>query len=124
MKKVVFSLCLALSALGVVAPVVMPGIAIADPAQSKAVVDAAKARGEVGEAKTGYLAFVTGSGSPEVGAAVDEINAGRKAIYEAAAAKNNLGVDAAAASSYTQVILSKLKPGQYYQDISGKWVQK
>src|ERR1700731_3470646 len=49
--------------------------AFADLAQDKSVVDAAKAKGIVGEQGDGYLGFVKGSADAGTTAAVTEINA-------------------------------------------------
>ena len=98
--------------------------AFADVAASKAAVDAAKAQGVVGEANTGFLAFVSGSGDASLKAAVDEINAGRRDVYGQAAAKNGVSIEAAAGSAYTNIILPKVQSGEYYQDANGAWVRK
>ncbi len=98
--------------------------AYADVAASKALVDAAKAKGVVGEQNNGFLGFVTTSSDAALKAAVDEINAGRREVYTQAAAKNNVSADAAGISAYTNVILPKLAAGAYYQDGSGTWVKK
>ena len=98
--------------------------AFADVAASKAAVDAAKAQGIVGEANTGFLAFVSGSGDASLTAAVAEINAGRRDVYGQAAAKNGVSIEAAAGSAYTNIIMPKVNPGEYYQDANGAWVRK
>ncbi len=98
--------------------------AFADVAASKALVDAAKAKGIVGEQNNGFLGFVTPSSDAALKAAVDEINNGRREVYTQAAAKNNVSVDAAGISAYTNVIVPKLAAGQYYQDGTGAWVKK
>jgi len=98
--------------------------AFADVAASKAAVDAAKAQGIVGEANTGFLAFVSGSGDASLKAAMDEINAGRRDVYGQAAAKNGVSIEAAAGSAYTNIIMPKVQSGEYYQDANGAWVRK
>jgi uncharacterized protein YdbL (DUF1318 family) len=113
----------ALFAGGAVA-VAAAGAAYADPAQSKAQVDAAKARGEVGEQADGYLGFVKPAGDPAVKAAVAEINAGRAQLYRQAAARNGVTPEAAGAAAFTQVVQSKLQPGEYYRTPDGAWVRK
>lgn len=125
MKSLTLSLSLiAAVAVGFVSPAFIPVPAVADIAAAKAVVDAAKGRGEVGEGRDGLLASVHGSLSPAVQSAVDEINAGRQAAYGQLASKNNVPVEAAGQSAYTNIILPKLQPGQYYQEASGAWVRK
>ena len=121
-KAAFAALAIAGSAAAVTAVIATP--ASADIASSKAMVDAAKAKGVVGEANTGYLAFVTSSSDSALKAAVDEINAGRREVYGQAAAKNGVDVGAAGISAYTNVIVPKLKAGEYYQDTAGNWVRK
>jgi uncharacterized protein len=126
MKKSLFSLsALALAAstsLGAVT--LISGPAYADVAASKAVVDAAKVKGAVGEGNDGYLKFVSGSGDAATTAAVNEINAGRKGVYAEAATKNGVTPEVAGAAAFVNVILPKVKPGEYYQDTKGAWVRK
>lgn len=106
------------------AAVVVAAPAYADIAASKALVDAAKAKGVVGEQNNGFLGFVTSSSDAALKAAVDEINGGRRDVYAQAAAKNSVSADAAGISAFTNVILPKLAAGSYYQDGSGTWVKK
>lgn len=108
----------------IVSTAIMTTPASADVAASKAAVDSAKSKGVVGEANTGYLAFVTASSDSALKAAVDEINAGRHEVFAQAAAKNGVSVEVAGVAAYSASILPKLKAGEYYQDGSGKWVQK
>lgn len=101
-------------------------LAIAGPAaaQSKALVDQAKAAGVVGEQSDGYLGFVTPTGDAALKAAVDEINQGRAQLYREAAARNNVTPRAAGEAAFEQVVRSKLKPGEYYRGPDGAWVRK
>jgi len=98
--------------------------AAADITASKALVDAAKAKGIVGERANGFLGFVTTSSDAALKAAVDEINAGRHDVYAQAAAKNNVSIDAAGQSAFANVIFPKLPAGQYYENAAGAWVKK
>jgi uncharacterized protein YdbL (DUF1318 family) len=121
-KAAVAALAVASSVVAVSAVMTMP--AAADVAASKALVDAAKAKGTVGERNNGFLGFVSGSGDAATKSAVDEINAGRSSVYGQAAAKNGVSAEAAGISAYANVIVPKLKAGEYYQDASGNWVKK
>ena len=121
-KAVMAATVLGTSVIATGAMIAMP--AAADIAASKATVDAAKAQGIVGEANTGFLAFVSGSGDASLTAAVAEINAGRRDVYGQAAAKNGVSIEAAAGSAYTNIILPKVQSGEYYQDATGAWVRK
>jgi uncharacterized protein YdbL (DUF1318 family) len=111
---------------GAAVAVMAAGAAFADPAQSKALVDAAKAAGAVGEQSDGYLNFVAPSSDAALKAAVAEINAGRNAVYKQAAASAGNGAtpEAAGVSAFKQVIEPKLKPGEYYRTPAGAWVKK
>ena len=99
------------------------GGAIAQSSSAKAMVDAAKASGIVGESGDGYLGLVKGSADPSVQAAVAEINAGRAQAYNSIAAKT--GVTAEAAGEATaQQLFGRLAPGTYYRPIGGGWMRK
>jgi uncharacterized protein YdbL (DUF1318 family) len=99
-------------------------VVIAQSADAKARVDAAKAAGIVGEQADGFLGFVTPAADPALKAAVDEINAGRAQLYRAAAAKNGVSPEAAGAAAFNTVVQAKLKPGEYYKPNGGGWVRK
>ena len=108
----------------VAASAVMAVPASAEVAASKALVDAAKKSGIVGEQNNGYLGFVTPSSDGALKKAVDEINSGRHDVFAQAAAKNGVSIEAAGISAYANVILPKLNPGDFYQDAAGVWKKK
>ncbi len=97
--------------------------AFADIASAKALVDAAKTKGIVGEQNNGYLGFVS-AGDAALKAAVEEINAGRRDVFAQAAAKNGVSVEVAGQAAFTASIQPKVKSGEYYQDATGAWVKK
>ncbi|MDC7684754.1 YdbL family protein [Asticcacaulis sp. BYS171W] len=125
MKKTLFSI---LSAVVVSSAVLTSAVVLNTPAYAqsaaKATVDAAKAAGTVGEQSDGYLGLVKGSADGATKDAVDEINAGRAKVYAEAAAKNGVSPAAAGASAFTNIILPKVKAGEFYKDDSGSWKQK
>jgi uncharacterized protein YdbL (DUF1318 family) len=55
---------------------------------------------------------------------VAEVNERRTAVYREAAAKNNVSVEAAGASTFETVIKPRLQPGQYYRPQGSGWVRK
>ena len=120
--KAIMAAALIGSATASVAMIATP--ASADLVASKALVDAAKAKGIVGEKANGYLGFVTAAADAGLKAAVDEINAGRHDVYAQAAAKNGVSADAAGQSAFSNVIFPKLPAGEFYQNAAGAWVQK
>ncbi len=95
----------------------------ADAAAAKATVDAAKARGEVGEQGDGYLGLVAGNAPPEVRGALAEINVGRAEVYRDTAAKTGVTAEAAGQATARQLI-ERLPPGQYYRPLGGGWTRK
>ena len=99
------------------------GDSVAEARQSaKSVVDAAKARGEVGEVITGYLEVRSGA-SADVRAAVNEINIGRKALYQRLAREQ--GVEIAVVAQLTgEKQIAGTAPGQYVKGADGQWRQK
>jgi len=106
-----------------VGTITFAGGAFADTAAAKAQVDAAKAAGVVGEQNDGFLGFVK-PGDAATRAAVAEINAGRRQVYAQTAAKNGVPLEAAGAATFKAVVQGLLKPGEYYQNAGGSWVQK
>ena len=99
------------------------GGAVAQSSAAKAVVDAAKAQGAVGEKSDGFLGLVTGSATPATQAAMAEINAGRAQAYRDIAART--GVSAAAAGEATaQQLFARLPPGAWYRAADGSWTHK
>jgi uncharacterized protein YdbL (DUF1318 family) len=94
-----------------------------DLAAAKAQVDAAKARGEVGEQGDGYLGFVRGPGDAGLQAAVAAINAGRADAYRDAASKSGV-TPAAAGQAAAQQLLGRVPAGQYFKPIDGGWTRK
>lgn len=108
----------------VLAALALPAAAIAQSAEAKAAVDAAKAAGIVGEQSDGFLGFVSGAPDPALRAAVAEINAGRAAVYREAAGKSGASPEAAGASAFVNAIQPRLKPGQFYKPNGGGWQRK
>lgn len=97
--------------------------AAADIAGAKTLVDAAKAKGVVGELGTGFLGFVTASTDNGLKGAVDTINAGRAAAYKSVAAKTGVS-EAAAGQAAAQQVVARLAPGSYYKPLEGSWTRK
>ena len=100
-----------------------PSVAIAQPMSAKATVDAAKAKGTVGEQGDGLLGFVSGSADAATTAAVNEINNGRRKVYAETAAKAGVTPEAAGEAA-AQLLLTKIPFGQYYKPLGGSWAKK
>lgn len=89
----------------------------------KAVVDAAKAAGTVGEQADGYLGFVSGSADAATTAAVNAINAGRADVYAQTAAKSGTTREAAGQATGAQLI-ARTPAGQFIKPLDGGWSRK
>jgi uncharacterized protein YdbL (DUF1318 family) len=111
-------------AAAVLAALVIAPPAIAQAANAKSVVDAAKAAGVVGEQADGFLGFVKPTSDTALKAAVQEINQGRAALYRQAAQQNGVSAEAAGAAAFNTVVQTRLKPGEYYRPAGGAWVKK
>lgn len=96
--------------------------AMAQSPGDKAAVDAAKARGVVGEQSDGFLGIVGGADAA-TSAAVAHINAGRAQAYAGIATRTGVSVQQAGEATAQQLI-AKLPAGAYYRPAGGGWVRK
>lgn len=107
------------------APLFMPSsvVTAAHAQTSKDIVDAAKAKGIVGEQADGYLGLVTGTASEEVKTAVSDINIRRKSYYTNLARKKNESVSDVAKVTAIE-LAKKAEPGQKLRTAGGTWITK
>jgi len=104
------AVALAMGAMGTGAAFAQDG---RDPAYA-----AARAAGQVGEQKDGYLGVV-GSQSGDIAAMVRDINNKRRAVYTAKAAGKSTIEEYAFATACR--LISETKPGEKYQGADGSW---
>ena len=112
----------AILALGVAA-----GAAFAQTDQQKAMIDAAKAQGSVGEQADGYLGIrEPGAVSAEVRTAVTVTNSARRQAYARSAAEAGDGATAetAGARMFERLLFPRISSGQWYRNSAGQWVQR
>jgi uncharacterized protein YdbL (DUF1318 family) len=83
-------------------------------------IGTAKTQGLVGESNSGYLAAVKTPASADVNALIAEVNAKRKAEFEATANKTGATVEQVAYRFY-ELAVQKTASGHYYQDAAGAW---
>jgi len=83
----------------------------------------AKDGGLVGERNDGYVGYVVVPPSNEVKALVKEVNNKRRAKFPESAKSNGLQADQVANRFYQRAVKATER-GHYYQNASGKWVQK
>ena len=113
---------LALIAAGTAGAISLAPTAFAQTAAAKAVVDAAKAKGQIGEQGDGYLGVVAAPPPADVAAALAEINTGRAAAYHDIAAKTGATPEAAGQATALK-LFAKLPPGQFYKPLGGAWTK-
>lgn len=128
MLPAAFALALPLMAMAAAIAVTASAISLepamaADLAAAKATIDTAKAQGVVGEQGDGYLGLVTGSADPAITAALEQINAGRGAVFAQSAAKSGVSPQAAGEAA-AKLLIAKVKPGEYYKPLGGAWTKK
>ena len=82
----------------------------------------AKSQGLVGETPTGYLGLVK-SGSADVKAMMNKINAERKKEYQAIAKRNNTELNVVEVLAGKKAI-ERTPSGQYVKSPSGQWIKK
>jgi uncharacterized protein YdbL (DUF1318 family) len=106
------------SLFAVAAMVAVAGVSGSAWAQRDPAYEAARAAGQVGEQKDGYLGIV-GNATPELRALVNNINIKRKAAYTRGAA-NGATVEQFAFVSGCNLI-AKTSVGEKYQGPDGSW---
>jgi uncharacterized protein YdbL (DUF1318 family) len=97
--------------------------AMAQTSAQKAMIDAAKAQGVVGEQADGYLGVRT-TADAGLRAAVDATNNGRRAVYARSATEAGTTADVAGARMFETQLLGRISTGQWYKNAAGQWVQR
>ena len=114
-----FVVTAAIAALGVAA-----GAAFAQTAAQKAMIDAAKVQGTVGEQADGYLGFRVASTHAPLTEAVQVTNAARREAYARSAQAAGTTADIAGARMFEGQLLPRISSGQWYRNAQGQWVQR
>ncbi len=114
-----FVVAAAIAALGVAA-----GAAFAQTAQQKAMIDAAKAQGVVGEQADGYLGFRQPSPDPTLTQAVTVTNNARREAYARSAQTAGTTAEVAAARAFVTIVQPRISSGEWYRNAQGQWVQR
>ena len=100
------------------------GGAFAQTDAQKALIDAAKAEGVVGEQADGYLGFRVPASDPALQTAVSVTNAARRQAYQESARETGVTVDVAGARMFEGFLLRRIPSGQWYRNAAGQWVRK
>ena len=114
-----FVVTAAILALGVAA-----GAAFAQTSAQKAMIDAAKVQGTVGERADGYLGFRVVSTDASLTQAVQDTNAARRAAYARSAQTAGTTADVAGARMFEGQLLARISTGQWYRNAQAQWVQR
>lgn len=114
-----FVVAAAIAALGVAA-----GAAFAQTPAQKAVIDAAKSQGVVGEQADGELGFRVASSDATLTQAVQATNAARRAAYARTAQAAGTTPEVAGARAFETIVLPRISSGQWYRNAQGQWVQR
>lgn len=116
-----FVVAAAIAALGVAA-----GAAFAQTAGQKAIIDAAKAQGTVGEQSDGFLGFRVASSDAPLTEAVQVTNAARREGYARSAREAGGEATAAAAGvrAFETIVMPRIQTGHWYRNAQGQWVQR
>ncbi len=112
-------LAAAFLALGVAA-----GGSFAQTDAQKALIDAAKAEGIVGEQADGYLGFRVQSSDSNLQGAVTVTNEARRRAYAASGAQTGVTADVAGARMFQGFLLPRIRSGEWYRNTAGEWVRK
>ncbi len=101
------------------------GLAFAAPAARAGdpLIDSAKASGLVGERIDGYLGLVGDDADAAIRRKVNEINAGRRALYEQTARQTNTTVEQVGIVTGEKLV-SETPSGQFVMNAQGQWVRK
>jgi len=86
-------------------------------------LDDARAAGLVGERPDGYVAPVSAGAPADILSLVQSVNSQRMQKYQQISAEKGVPVEQIGAIT-AEKIIGRLKPGWYYMDASGNWVQK
>jgi uncharacterized protein YdbL (DUF1318 family) len=109
------------------AAVAMLGVAatgaMAQTSAQKAMIDAAKTQGTVGEQADGYVGVRT-TADADLRAAIDATNTGRRQVYERSAAEAGTTAGVAGARMFETQLLGRISTGQWYKNAAGQWVQR
>lgn len=122
-SRKLFAAAFAVLAIGAAAATV-PTLAVAQTSAQKALIDAAKADGVVGEQADGFLGFRTASSDAGLQAAVSTTNTARRAAYAQSASGVGTTAEVAGVRMFETLIQARIPAGQWYKNASGAWVRK
>jgi uncharacterized protein YdbL (DUF1318 family) len=87
-------------------------------------LDDARAAGLLGERPDGYVDTVAPNPPANIVQLKESINAQRRKYYQQIAGEKGVPAEEVGALAAEKTISQKLKPGMYYMNSAGQWVQK
>lgn len=90
--------------------------------ERRPAIDAWKTKGVIGEAFSGYLAFIEESADEDVHALVESDNADRKLVYTAIAEKESTTPELVG-KLRAERIADRARAGDYLMNAKGEWIQ-
>lgn len=100
------------------------GGVLAQTAEQRSQIVAARTQGVVGEQADGYLGFRVPTSDADLQKAVADTNAARREVYAASAREVGTTTEVAAARMFESQLLPRLPAGQWYRNAAGQWVQR
>ena len=86
-------------------------------------LDGAKAQGWIGERRDGYVGQVDAAAPADTRALVTQVNAERRAAYEAVAKQNGVPREQVEALA-GQKLIGRAAAGTFVMDAAGRWIRK
>ena len=86
-------------------------------------LDAAKAKGWIGERRDGYIGLVDPAAPTEAAALVTQVNAERHDAYESVAKQNGVPREQVEALA-GQKLIGRAAAGTFVMDAAGRWIRK
>lgn len=101
----------------------LAGTALAQTSAQKALIDAAKSRGEVGEQADGFVGVRT-STNAETQQAITVTNNARRQAYASRGAEAGVSAAIAGSRMFEGQLLPRISSGEWYRNAQGQWVQR
>ncbi len=99
------------------------GSALAQTSAQKALIDAAKSRGEVGEQADGFVGVRTATDA-DTREAITITNTARRQAYANRGAEAGVSAAVAGARMFESQLLPRIRSGEWFRNAQGQWVQR
>lgn len=113
----------AAGALALAMGATLAGTALAQTGAQKALIDAAKSRGEVGEQSDGFVGVRT-STDADTREAITVTNNARRQAYASRGAEAGVSATVAGARMFESQLQPRIRSGEWFRNAQGQWVQR